>query len=171
MSILNSDPNKMTKQSGGKVGRLVFTMNEVGQPCCEVNVYWTGGNVTDPADGLLLQAARLWQTCTRPNTQCVLESNQPTVDSIEAETTQNGQEKEKKFIEFRAKHQFVFVCLWLGCHTQIYPSTHPHFIQWWGERRGEQTIPDEIKCPASGRHHRNYQLAGVIKKYLNRSNQ
>lgn len=114
MSILNSDPNKMTKQSGGKVGRLVFTMNEVGQPCCEVNVYWTGGNVTDPADGLLLQAARLWQTCTRPNTQCVLESNQPTVDSIKAETTQNGQEKEKKFIEFRAKHQFVYVCLWFG---------------------------------------------------------
>lgn len=57
MSILNSDQNKMTKQSGGMVARLVFAMNGVGQPCCEVNVYWTGGNVTDPADGLLLQAS------------------------------------------------------------------------------------------------------------------
>lgn len=121
MSILNSDQNKMTKQSGGKVARLVLTMNEVGQPCCEVNVYQTGGNVTDPADGLLLQAARLWQTCTRPNTQCVLESNQPTVDSIKAEMRENGRrmdrkkKKEKQFIELRAKtHQFVFVCLWFG---------------------------------------------------------
>lgn len=60
------------------------------------------------------------------------------------------------------------MCAW--GHTQIYLSSHPHFIQWWGERRGEQTMQDEIKCPASGRHHRNYQLAGVIKKHWNRSN-
>lgn len=139
MSILNSDQNKMTKQSGGKVARLVFTMNEVGQPCCEVNVYWTGENVTDPADGLLLQAARLWQTCTRPNTQCVLESNQPTVDSIKAEMTQNGQEKEKRKVVYRIESKNTSVCLCVLVvwgHTQIYPSPPPSLTSFSDEGKG-----------------------------------
>lgn len=66
-----------------------------------------GGNVTDLPDGLLLQAARLWQTCTQPNTQCVLERNQPTVDY----QSDAGWTRERKDLVFRTTHEFVFVCL------------------------------------------------------------
>lgn len=96
-----------------------------------------GGNVTDLTDGLLLQAARLLQTCTRPNTQCVLESNQPTVDSIK-EMTQDGQENEKTFIEFRATHEFFFVCL--GPYTDLPEQPAPlHSVMRGKEGRANNT--------------------------------
>lgn len=118
--------------------RPVFSIKTVWSVQCEVNVYWMGGNVTDLTDGLLLQAARLWQTCTRPNTQCVLERNQPTVDSIKAEMTWDGHEKEKTFIDFRATHEFVFVC-W-GPYTDFPEQPPPlHSVMRGKEGRANNT--------------------------------
>lgn len=74
MSVLIGDQSTTTRLSAGKVSSCL-NVKTVWSVQCEVNVYWLGGNVTDLTDSLLLQAARLWQTCTRPNTPCVFESS------------------------------------------------------------------------------------------------
>lgn len=128
------------QQQNSRLGRYrpVFTVKTVWSVQCEVNVYWMGGNVTDLTDSLLLQATHLWQTCTRPNTPCVLQSNQPTVDSIKAEMTQDGLEKEKTFIQFSITHEFFFVCL--GPYTDLPEQPPPlHSVMKGKEGRANNT--------------------------------